>query len=189
MGVKTKCHLCSHGSAILFTFCRHLGWLDSHLWSQCLFSYFLNCVLFVIVQSLSLVQLFAIPWTAACQASFPIFWNLLKLMSIESVIPSNHLILSPPSPPALSLSQHQGLFQWIGALHQVLKVLELQLQHQSFQWIFRVDFLGLTDLISLLSNGLWRVFSSTKIQKHQLLSAQPSLRSNSHIHTWLLEKL
>ena len=159
MGVKTKCHLCSHGSSILFTFCRHLGWLDSHLWSQCLFSYFLNCVLFVIVQSLSLVQLFAIPWTAACQASFPIFWNLLKLMSIESVMPSNHLILSPPSLPALNLSQHQGLSQWVGSLHQVLKVLELPLQHQSFQWIFRVDFLGLTDLISLLSTGLSRVFS------------------------------
>ena len=46
--------------------------------------------------------------------------------------------LSPPSPLALSLSQHRGLFQWVGSLHQVAKVLELQLQHQSFQWIFRV---------------------------------------------------
>ena len=49
--------------------------------------------------------------------------------------------LSPPSPLALNLSQHQGLFQWVGSSHQVAKVLELQLQHQSFQWIFRVDFL------------------------------------------------
>ena len=48
---------------------------------------------------------------------------------------------SPPSPPALNLSPHQGLFQWVGFLHQVAKVLELQLHHQSFQWIFRVDFL------------------------------------------------
>ena len=48
---------------------------------------------------------------------------------------------SPPSPPVLNLSQHQGLFQWVSSLHQVTKVLELQLQHQSFQWIFRVDFL------------------------------------------------
>ena len=46
--------------------------------------------------------------------------------------------LSSPSPPAFNLYQHQGLFQWVGSLHQVL---ELQLQHQSFQWIFRVDFL------------------------------------------------
>ena len=48
---------------------------------------------------------------------------------------------SSPSPPAFSLSQHQGLFQWVGSSHQVAKVLELQLQHQSFQWIFRTDFL------------------------------------------------
>ena len=48
--------------------------------------------------------------------------------------------LSPPSPPAFNLSQHQGLFQWVSS-HQVAKVLELQLQHQSFQWIFRADFL------------------------------------------------
>ena len=49
--------------------------------------------------------------------------------------------LSPPSPPALNLSHRQCLFQWIGSLHQVAKVLELQLQHPSFHWIFRVDFL------------------------------------------------
>ena len=48
--------------------------------------------------------------------------------------------LSSPSPPAFSLSQHQGLSQWISSLHQVAKVLELKLQHQSFQWIFRTDF-------------------------------------------------
>ena len=46
-----------------------------------------------------------------------------------------------PSPLALNLSQHQGLFQWVGLSHQVAKILELWLQHQSFQWIFRVDFL------------------------------------------------
>ena len=49
--------------------------------------------------------------------------------------------LSSPSPPAFNLSQHQGLFKWVSSLHQVAKVLELQLQHQSFQWIFRTDFL------------------------------------------------
>ena len=65
--------------------------------------------------------------------------SLLKLMSIESVMPSNHLILSPPCPLAFNLPQHQGLFQWVGSSHQVSKVLELQLQ--SFQWIFRVDLL------------------------------------------------
>ena len=65
------------------------------------------------VQSLSRVQLFATPWTAARQTSLPIInsWSLLKLMSIELVMPSNHLILlSSPSPPAFNLSQHQSLF-------------------------------------------------------------------------------
>ena len=97
-----------------------------------------------VIQSLSPVKLFLTPRTATLQASlsFTISWSLLKLMSTESMMPSNHLIpLSPPSPPALNLSQHQGLFQWVGCLHQVAKVLELQLQHQSFQWISRVDFL------------------------------------------------
>ena len=50
----------------------------------------------------------------------------------DAIQPSHPL--SPPSPPALNLSQHQGLFQWVGSSHQVAKVLELQLQHQSFQW-------------------------------------------------------
>ena len=49
--------------------------------------------------------------------------------------------LLSPSPSALSLSQHQGLFQWVGSSHQVAKVLELHLQHQSFEWIFKIDFL------------------------------------------------
>ena len=66
------------------------------------------------VQSLNHVQLFATPWTAAHQASLSITnsQSLLKLMSIESVMPFNHLILCRPlSPPAFNLSQHQGLFQ------------------------------------------------------------------------------
>ena len=86
------------------------------------------------------------------------------------------LPLFPPSSPSLNLSQHQGLFQWVTFLHQVAKVLELQ--HQFFQWIFRVDFLlGLTGLISLQSKRLSRVFSSTTIQKHQFFGFQSSLWS------------
>ena len=60
----------------------------------------------------------------------------LSLWRIQSFHP-----LSLPSPPALNLSQQQCLFQWISSSNQVAKVLELQLQHQSFQWIFRIDFL------------------------------------------------
>ena len=112
----------------------------------------------VAVQSLSQVQLFVTLQTAARQASlsFTISWSLLTFMSIESMMPSNHLILCcrhyllefahiyvhwvndaiqpshpllPPSPPAFNLSQHQGLLRWISSSHPVASVLELQLQH------------------------------------------------------------
>ena len=88
-----------------------------------------------VIQSLSCVWLLATLWAAACQASlsFAISQSLLKLTSIESMMPSNHLILCRP---LLLL----GLFRWVGSLRQVAKVLELPLQHQSFQWLFRVDF-------------------------------------------------
>ena len=87
----------------------------------------------VAVQSLGGVRLFMTPWIAARQASlsFIISWSLLRLMSIESMMPSSHLILSSSSPHALSLPQQQNLFQRVSALHQVAEVLELQ--HQSFQ--------------------------------------------------------
>ena len=88
------------------------------------------------VHLLSHVQLFVTPWTAACQTSLSITnsRNLLKLMFIELVMPSNHLILChSPSPPGFILSQDQGLFQCIGSSHQVAKELEFQLHHQSFQ--------------------------------------------------------
>ena len=75
--------------------------------------YLFSSIQFSSVQSLSRVQLFATSWTAERQPSLSVInsCSLLKLMSIESVMPSNHLILSPPSLPALSLSQHQGLFK------------------------------------------------------------------------------
>ena len=94
-------------------------------------------------QSLSRVWLFVTPWNAAHQASLSITntRSLLKRMSIESVMPSNHLILSSTSPPAFNLSQDKDLFQWVSSSCQVTKVLKFQLQHQSFQWIFRTDFL------------------------------------------------
>ena len=59
---------------------------------------------------------------------------------VSDDIQPSHPLLSPPS-PAFNLSQHQGLFQWVNSSQQVAKVLEFQLQHQSFQWIFRTDFL------------------------------------------------
>ena len=76
---------------------------------------------------------------------FPVLHYLLEfaqthVFSVDDAIqPSQPL--SPAYPPALNLSQHQGLSQWGDSLYQVTKVLELQLQHQSFQWLFRFDFL------------------------------------------------
>ena len=119
------------------------------------------------VQLLSRVWLFATPWTAAHQASLPftISQSLLKFMFIESVMLSNHVFLChPASPFALSLSQHQGLFLWVGSSHQVAKVLELKLQHQSFQRIFRVD--------------------SFRIDMFNLLAVQGTLKSLLQHHNW-----
>ena len=86
---------------------------------------------------------FAAPQTIAWQTSlcFTVSWSLLKLRSIESVMPSNHLVQCCPFLLLPSIFPNQGLFQWVSSSHQVAKVLELQLQHQSFQWIFRTDFL------------------------------------------------
>ena len=115
--------------------------------------------------------------------------NLLKVMSIESVMPSDHLILCHPLLLLPSIFPSNSLFQWVGSSHQVTKVLELQLQHQPFQMIIQGWFpLGLTGWISLQFKGLSRVFSRTTVQKHQFFGAQPFIWSNSHIHTWLFEK-
>ena len=84
------------------------------------------------------------PWTAACRASlsFTISWSLLKLLSIESVMPSNHLILCCPFLLLPSIFPSIRVFsQWVQSFHQLAKGLEPQLQHQSFQWMFRTDFL------------------------------------------------
>ena len=92
--------------------------------------------------------------------------------------------LSSPSPPTFNLSQHQSLFQWMSQLFasgsQSIGASASALLVNTQGWFP----LGLTGLISVLSKGLSRVFSSTTIWKHQLFSAQPSLWSNSHICTY-----
>ena len=81
----------------------------------------------------------------------------------DAIEPSHPL--SSPSPSALNLSQHQGLFKWVSSSHQVAKVLEFQLQQQSFQLIFRIFFpLGCTGWVSLQSKGLSRVFSAPQLE-------------------------
>ena len=97
----------------------------------------------VVLQLFSRVRLCATPWMQHARLPCPLSSAGVcsNSMSVELVMPSNHLILLLPSPLAFSLSQHQGIFQWVDPLHQVAKVLELQLQHQSLQWVFRTDFL------------------------------------------------
>ena len=87
----------------------------------------------------------------------------------DAIQPSHPL--SPPSPPALNLSQHQSLFQWVSSSHQVAKVLELQLQHQSFQWIlrmisFRIDWLDLLAVPGTLKSLLQQHKSKASILWH-----------------------
>ena len=77
--------------------------------------------------------------------SFPVHYQLSEFAQshvhrVPDAIQPTHP-LSSPSPPAFNLSQHQGLFQWVSSSHQMAKLLELQLQHQFFQWIFRTGFL------------------------------------------------
>ena len=109
-----------------------------------------------VLQSLSHVWLFVTPWTTAWLPGPPlsprVCSTLIYVHWVSDAIQPSHPLL-PPSPPAFNLSQHQSLFQWVGSWHQVTKVLELQLQHPSFQWIFRFDFLRMTGLVSLLSEG------------------------------------
>ena len=138
------------------------------------------------VQSLSHVQLFATPWTAARQASLSITnsQSLLKVMSIESAMPSNHLILCHPLLLPLSIFPSIRVFsmsrlfasggQRIGASASA-SVLPVNI-HDRFP-------LGWTGWTSLQSKELSRVFSNTTVQKHQFFSTQPSSQSNSHIYT------
>ena len=155
-------------------------WL-CHLW-------FLS---FSLVQLLSRVWLFATPWIAARQASLSITSSRSspKLMSIESVMPSSHLILGnpllllPPIPPSIRVFSNQSTlcmrWQSIG-VSALVSVLQMNTQDWSpSEW---------TGWISLQSKGLSRVFSNTTVQKNQFFGTQLSSQSNFHIHTWLLEK-
>ena len=125
-----------------------------------------------LVQSLSWVRRFTTPWTAACQASlsFTIFWSLLKLMSIESVMPSNHLILCCPFlllPSVFPSIKDFFPVSWLLTSdgHSIGASASASVLPMNIQGWFP---LGLTSLISLQSKGLSRVFSNTTwYRKHQ----------------------
>jgi len=132
---------------------------------------------------------FCHPWTAAHQAflSFTVSQSLPRFMSIESVMLSNNFILCHPLscclqsfPASRSFPMGRAFASSGQSTGASTSILPMNIQ----SWFP----LGLTSLISLLSKGLSRVFSSTTIQKHQLFGIQPSLWSNTHICIWLLEK-
>ena len=131
------------------------------------------------------------PWTAARRASlsFTVSCSLLRCMSSESVMPSNRLILCRPLLLLLSMFSNIRVFSKELALY----IRWPKYWHLSFSispsnncedWFH----LGWTIWIFLQSMGLTRVFSNTTVQKHQFFGVQPSLWSNFHFHTWLLEK-
>ena len=143
------------------------------------------------VQLLSHVRLFATPWTAACRAFLSITssWSLLKLMSIESMMPSNNLIFCYPLLLLPSIISSIRVF----SNESVLCIRWPKYWSFSFSVSPSMNIqdwfpLGWTGWISLESKGLSRVFSNTTVQKHQFFGAQLSSQSNSHIHTRPLEK-
>ena len=152
-----------------------LEWVLSSLGDACLSS----------VQSLSHVWLFVTPWTVSCQASL----SITKLMSTESVMPSNHLILCCPLllPPSIFLTIR------VFSNESVLRIMWPKIGVSVSASVLPMNIqdwfpLGWTGWISLQSKGVSRVFSNTTLQKHQFFGAQPSLWSSCHIHTWLLDK-
>ena len=137
-------------------------------------------------QSLSCVLLLVTPWIPAHQASLSITnsGSSLRLLSIKSVMPCSHLILCRPLlllstiPPSIRVFSNES----------TLCIRWPKYCSFSFSIIPSKEIPGFTGWISLQSKGLSRVFSNTTVQKHQFFGAQLSSQSNSHIHTWPLEK-
>ena len=138
------------------------------------------------IESFSRVRLFVTPWITALQASLSITnsWSLLRLMSIESVMPSNHLILYqslhllPSKFPSIRVFSNESVLciRWPKYWSFGFSISSpMNIQDRSpLEW---------TGWISLQSKGLSRVFSNTTVQKHQFFCTQLSLQSDSHIHT------
>ena len=142
------------------------------------------------VQSLSRVQLFATPWTAAHQASLSITNSRSSSDSCpssqwchpaisSSVIPFSSCPQSLPASESFPMSQFLAWGGQSTGVSALASFFPKKSQSWSLEW---------TGWISLQSKGLSRVFSNTTVQKHQFFGAQPSSQSNSHIHTWPLEK-
>ena len=143
------------------------------------------------VQSLGRVRLFVTPWIAACQASLSITSSRssLRLTTIESVMPSSHLILChpllllPPIPPSIRIFSNESALRMRWPKYWSFRFSIIPSKEHLGLISFRKDWLDL-----LAVQGLSRVLFNTTVQKHQIFGSQPSLYSNSHIHTWPQEK-
>ena len=163
----------------------------SSLWNCSFENWCASPISFSSVLSLSCVQLFATPWTAAHQASLSITNSWIYLNSCpwswwchstisSSAIPFSSHLQSSPASGSFQMSQFFTSGRQNIGVSASASVLPMNTQDWSP--------LGWTGWISLQSKRLSRVFSNTTVQKHQFFSAQPSSQSNSHIHTWPQEK-
>ena len=147
--------------------------------------------MFSSVQSLSRVRLFATPWIAARQASLSITksWSSLRLASIESVMPSSHLILCrlllllPPIPPSIRVFSSESTLRMRWPKYWNFSFSIIPSKEIPGLISFRMDWLGLLAVQGTLKHLLQHHSS-----KASILGAQPSSQSNSHIHTWPQEK-
>ena len=143
------------------------------------------------VQSLSHVQLFVTPWIAACQASLSITnsWSLLKLMPIESVMPSSYLILCcpllllPPIPPSIRVFSNESTLHMRWPKYWSFSFSISPSNERPGLISFRMDWLDL-----LAVQGTLKSLLNYHSSKHQFFGAHLSSQSNSYIHTWPLEK-
>ena len=141
--------------------------------------------------SLSHVRLFATPWIEARQAFLSITnsWSSPRLTSIESVMPSSHLILChpllllPPIPPSIRVFSNESTLRMRCPKYWSFSFSIIPSKEIPGLISFRMDWLDLLE-----SKGLSRAFSNTTVLKHQFFHAQPSSQSNPHSHTWPQEK-
>ena len=149
---------------------------------------YMSIVILVVVQSPIRVRRFGNSWIAAHQASLSLTISVSLPRFMLLVMPSSHLILlTPSSPSALNLSEHQGLFSMSQLFasddqNTGVSTSESVLPTSIQSWFP----LKLTGLISLLSKGLSGVFSSTVVRRHQFYGVLLSLWSSSHNHMWPL---
>ena len=172
----------------------HFRNVDSTLQCFCfcfqitLFTRKVLCVV-IVVQSLSCVQLFVSPWSKCIKPGFPVLHYLPEfsqtyILWVSDVIQLFHP-LSPPSPPALNLSQHQGLIQWVSSSHQVAKVLEFQHQiiekGREFQKKIYFCFIGYAKAFDCVDhNKLWKILRDGNTRPPDLPLEKSVCRSGSN---------